>query len=109
MKRSLRLFIIVGVLLLLVGGAFYSAFAALGHSMPDSRSSSHATTAPWSSGDTATKDLLIAAVAFTLGGWIAVLLITRSHRRHTLVDCPFCRHRIRVDEHACGHCGSRFA
>jgi len=109
MKRSLRLFIIVGVLLLLGGAALYSTCAALGHSMPVAQSSSHESTAPWSSGDAATADLLILSIAFAFCGWVTVLLIARWHRRHSMVDRPFCRHQIRMDDRACGHCGSRFA
>ena len=107
MKRSLWLFIIVGVLLLLAGAAFYSMCAALGHSV--SAASSHESATPWSSGDTATVNLLILGIAFAFCGWVTVLFITRSHHRHSLVDCPFCRQNVRIDDHACGHCGSRFA
>ncbi len=103
MKRSVWLFIIVGVLLLLVGAALYSACAGLSHSASSSPYGS------WSSRDGSTADLLIVGIAGALSGWIAVLLITRYHHRHSRIDCPFCRHRIHVDDRACDHCGGRFA
>lgn len=109
MKRSLWLFISVGIILLLVGAVLYTACAALGHSLPTGSASSYESRPTWSSGDTAAADLLIIAAASAFAGWLAVLFISRSHRRHSLMDCPFCRHHIHVDDRACAHCGSRFA
>lgn len=104
MKRSLWLFIIVGVLLLLVGAALYSACAGLGHSISGGQSYGS-----WDSVDGRAADLLIAGIAAALAGWFTVLLITRYHHRNSRTDCPICRHHIHVDDHACNHCGSRFA
>lgn len=109
MKRSLRLFIVVGVVLLLVGATLYSACAALGHSLPDSPSSSFERTDPWSSGDAAAHDLLILSIAGAFTGWLAMMFVARSHRRHTVLNCRHCGHGTRIDDRACAHCGSRWA